>query len=32
LTRLAWQHLGLQAPTGQDAQVGLFDDPDPADA
>jgi Holliday junction DNA helicase RuvB len=32
LTRLAWQHLGLQAPAGQDTQAGLFDDPDRADA
>ncbi|HEX3208696.1 MAG TPA: Holliday junction branch migration DNA helicase RuvB [Geminicoccaceae bacterium] len=31
LTRLAWQHLGLQPPPAQDAQAGLFDDPDPAD-
>jgi Holliday junction DNA helicase RuvB len=27
LTRLAWQHLGLQPPPAQDAQAGLFDDP-----
>ena len=31
LTRLAWQHLGLQPPQGLDAQAGLFDDADPAD-
>ncbi len=32
LTRLAWQHLGLQAPQGVEAQAGLFDGSDPADA
>jgi Holliday junction DNA helicase RuvB len=31
LTRLAWQHLGLQQPPAPDAQARLFDDPDPAD-
>jgi holliday junction DNA helicase RuvB len=31
LTRLAWQHLGLQPPPAQDTQAGLFDDPDPTD-
>ena len=31
LTRLAWQHLGLQPPQGLDTQAGLFDDADPAD-
>jgi Holliday junction DNA helicase RuvB len=32
LTRLAWQHLGLQPPPDQDTQARLFDDPDPDDA
>ncbi len=28
LTRLAWQHLRLEPPPAQEAQAGLFDDPD----